>query len=235
MIQFNCPSCKTTTRVGDNAAGKKGKCPVCGNVVSIPPASTDDDAAEWYYQVMGEETGPVSAAQLKQLAQRGEIRRDTYVRKGADGNWTTADHIRGLFNEPAPHASDTTKPSTDAAMPQHRKRAVATKAARAYEVTSEPTKHRYPFLLLLAAVYRILAGVVIGLGVVAVIVIMVVRGPSGFPTAIITMAVCVAAGLPMLICAEVIRVFLDMEQNTRQTNDLLRAVIVGLDQLSDEE
>ncbi len=34
--------------------------------------------------------------------------------------------------------------------------------------------------------------------------------------------------------AEVIRVFLDMERNTRETNEILRAGLVGLGSLADQ-
>lgn len=38
-IEFPCPSCQRTLRVGDDAAGKQAKCPQCGNIVPIPAAT----------------------------------------------------------------------------------------------------------------------------------------------------------------------------------------------------
>jgi len=35
-IEFSCTSCQHLVRVGDNAAGKKGKCPHCGTILQIP-------------------------------------------------------------------------------------------------------------------------------------------------------------------------------------------------------
>jgi hypothetical protein len=35
-IEFGCTSCRQLVRVGDNAAGKKGKCPHCGTILQIP-------------------------------------------------------------------------------------------------------------------------------------------------------------------------------------------------------
>jgi hypothetical protein len=59
--------------------------------------------SQWFYQVMGEQIGPVSAAGLRKLAQGGAISRDTLVRKGPDGTWVLAERVRGLFS-----ASDAT-------------------------------------------------------------------------------------------------------------------------------
>jgi hypothetical protein len=57
--------------------------------------------AEWFYQVMGEEVGPVSGLDLRDLAQRGIIDRSTLVRKAPDGDWVLADRVQGLFSLPA--------------------------------------------------------------------------------------------------------------------------------------
>ena len=53
---------------------------------------------QWYYKVLGQETGPVSSAELKELAESGFLTPDVEIRKGADGNWVAADQIRGLFD-----------------------------------------------------------------------------------------------------------------------------------------
>lgn len=39
-IKFNCSTCNTTINAPDAAAGKKGKCPTCGNVMQIPATSS---------------------------------------------------------------------------------------------------------------------------------------------------------------------------------------------------
>jgi hypothetical protein len=54
--------------------------------------------AEWYFQVMGEVTGPVSWDELEQKARHGEIGLETEVREGADGPWIAASHVAGLFD-----------------------------------------------------------------------------------------------------------------------------------------
>lgn len=40
MIEFNCPSCQAAIRVKDEMAGHQGKCPTCGNVITVPIATT---------------------------------------------------------------------------------------------------------------------------------------------------------------------------------------------------
>ena len=39
MIEFSCPGCGTKVRVKDDAAGKRGKCPKCGKLVTVPAAA----------------------------------------------------------------------------------------------------------------------------------------------------------------------------------------------------
>lgn len=52
---------------------------------------------QWYYQIMGEACGPVSFSHLQQLARRGVVSRDTWVRQDVDGEWIAADHLAALF------------------------------------------------------------------------------------------------------------------------------------------
>ena len=41
-IQVTCPACGKVLRVSDSAAGKKGKCPGCGNAIQVPMVSQQD-------------------------------------------------------------------------------------------------------------------------------------------------------------------------------------------------
>ena len=54
-------------------------------------------ATEWYFRAQGKEWGPVSGSKLRSLAQNSQIGADTYVRKGADGDWVPAKRVKGLF------------------------------------------------------------------------------------------------------------------------------------------
>jgi len=55
-------------------------------------------ASQWFYQVMGKQIGPISAADLRNLAQGGTIAGDTLVRKAPDGAWVLAERVQGLFS-----------------------------------------------------------------------------------------------------------------------------------------
>ena len=60
---------------------------------------------DWFYQVMGQDIGPVSPAELKAKVDNGQIQADTMVRKGTDGKWLFAGRVKGLIpvpDEPPP-------------------------------------------------------------------------------------------------------------------------------------
>ena len=57
-------------------------------------------AESWHYKLMGEEIGPISSQQLKELAQNGTIDFDTPLRKSSSDSWNRASKVRGLFDGP---------------------------------------------------------------------------------------------------------------------------------------
>src|SRR5262245_24040840 len=58
-------------------------------------------ASQWFYKIMGEESGPISARQLLAKAQSGEVGIDDLVRKHVDGHWVRAENVLGLFDTPS--------------------------------------------------------------------------------------------------------------------------------------
>jgi predicted Zn finger-like uncharacterized protein len=44
-MQVTCSNCQSKIRVPDSAAGKKGKCPKCGNIIAIPALAAPEDVA----------------------------------------------------------------------------------------------------------------------------------------------------------------------------------------------
>jgi len=73
-------------------------------------------ASEWFYQTMGKQVGPISSAQLRDLAQCRTILPDTLVKKAPGGEWVLADRVRGLFATPglpppSPPTLSTRKPT----------------------------------------------------------------------------------------------------------------------------
>ena len=58
--------------------------------------------SEWYYQnASGRQVGPVTASQLKQMANKGTVEGETLVKKG-EGSWVKAIKVRGLFDSQTP-------------------------------------------------------------------------------------------------------------------------------------
>lgn len=68
-------------------------------------------SVEWYYQLMGEEIGPLSASALKEKAATGDIQWDTFIRKGRDGQWVSAWRVKGLFDKTKKFHTETTSKS----------------------------------------------------------------------------------------------------------------------------
>ena len=59
-------------------------------------------ADEWYYSVQGNRFGPVGAAELRQLADSGQLSHSDLVWKEGLQSWATASKVKGLFAKPAP-------------------------------------------------------------------------------------------------------------------------------------
>lgn len=54
---------------------------------------------QWYCSIGGQETGPLSAQQLKALASKGHLSPEDLVRATSSGGWIPAKRIKGLFSE----------------------------------------------------------------------------------------------------------------------------------------
>jgi len=59
---------------------------------------------EWYYAKENKQHGPVSAAELKQLADRGQLRPSDLVWREGMEEWIAAKKVKGLFEEGTPAA-----------------------------------------------------------------------------------------------------------------------------------
>jgi hypothetical protein len=53
--------------------------------------------ADWYYAKAGKQFGPISSAQLKQMAQSGELMPDDLVFQEGGTQWVAASTVKGLF------------------------------------------------------------------------------------------------------------------------------------------
>jgi hypothetical protein len=52
----------------------------------------------WFYQVIGQEIGPVAFTELQQLARDGKISPETLVRRAEGSRWLLAERVSGLFD-----------------------------------------------------------------------------------------------------------------------------------------
>jgi len=111
-------------------------------------------ASQWFYQVMGNDVGPVSGAELKDLAQRGVISGETLVRKAPDGTWVLAERLQGLL----PTSNVTPSRSEEAPLP------------------NPPRSENTPRALLVLAAVGAGAGI-LALAVSLVVAVFVLRNP----------------------------------------------------------
>lgn len=59
-----------------------------------------DSSGSWHYSTDGSQHGPISSAELKELARRGALGPTDLVWKAGMDNWIPASKVRGLFPEP---------------------------------------------------------------------------------------------------------------------------------------
>src|SRR4051794_33906008 len=55
---------------------------------------------DWYYARGGTHQGPVTPAQLKQMAQSGDLKPDDLVFQEGGTQWVAASTVKGLFDKP---------------------------------------------------------------------------------------------------------------------------------------
>ena len=85
-------------------------------------------AVEWFCQVSGEQLGPLSARQLKTMAQRGQLTPDSQVRQGSNGKWVPAGRVKGLFS--SPDSSEAWSDSSEVPMAQPAAQSAAAPTAK---------------------------------------------------------------------------------------------------------
>jgi TM2 domain-containing membrane protein YozV len=56
---------------------------------------------EWYVQISGFTSGPLSASDLKKLVEKGKLTPETPIRKEGQETWSKAGKVKGLFGEKA--------------------------------------------------------------------------------------------------------------------------------------
>src|SRR4051812_42615913 len=80
-------------------AGGPVRCPHCCTLLGDPvepPAEALSDA--WYYQVLGQQIGPMTFLDLQQQVRDGKVTPETLVRRAPKGRWLSAEQVTGLCN-----------------------------------------------------------------------------------------------------------------------------------------
>jgi len=116
-------------------------------------------STEWYYVRNGVQTGPVSTAELKQLADGGQLRPEDLVWQDGMRDWAQAGKVKGLFEaKPAPAAAPAptapaaatpaaTQPVAAVAQPVVAAPAQAVASVRTGAARPAPSKHLFDFAI----------------------------------------------------------------------------------------
>jgi len=121
---------------------------------------------QWYYARDDEQHGPISSAELRQLASTGTIGPDDYVWREGMEEWAPAGRVKGLF---PPHvtaaAENSPQPDMGAASPSAEAPPEQPLVPAAVDVISKPPKSAAS----LAAVLRLVQGILWGVCVVVIL------------------------------------------------------------------
>jgi hypothetical protein len=98
-----CPSCRTSLKAPDNAAGQQLRCPKCGGLIGAHRLEAGGGAPlvvpepSFFYTVNRQKVGPVPLFHLRRLASAGQLRpADMVLREGAR-TWVEAGTVADLF------------------------------------------------------------------------------------------------------------------------------------------
>jgi hypothetical protein len=200
--------------------------------------------AEFFCREGNAEYGPLSADELRTLAASGLLTAAGEVRKGRQGNWLPATNVQGLFSpiseSAEPDAADegTAVVEEGDEQPFAELAAVAAPEPLAVPIETAPAgideAERYPGLRLVALYYKTAAlvvsagGVIGGFGIVIWSLANGMRWPELIVPVLWGMLLAIAGAVLAIILwsfAELIRLFVDLELNTRRTAPAVAAML----------
>jgi hypothetical protein len=202
--------------------------------------------AEFFCREGNAEYGPLSADELRTLAASGRLTAAGEVRKGRQGNWLPATNVQGLFTPVSESAESDVADEVTAVIDEGDEQPFAELAAvAAPEPLAVPSEvapagideaERYPGLRLVALYYKT-AALVVGVGgIVAAfgIVIWSLTNGMRWPALIVPVlwGILLAIGGAVLAIilwsvAELVRLFVDLERNTRRTASGVATMLRG--------
>ena len=180
-------------------------------------------AANWYYAKNNEKHGPFESVELKKLAAIGTILRDTPVWKIGANEWVKASAVTGLFV----HASIDVPPfdeqpaewSPSAATQPPESQALASDSSfssgSVVAVQNTKTKKKFPNLVFLAEIFRMIAIVCVVIGglIAGLCVFLCVESAAvaeNFLDPLVPLIIGVANLLAFMVVAMLYRVFAEM-------------------------
>jgi hypothetical protein len=83
--------------VHDQEAPQSAARPIA-QIAPLLHAPANQTALEWYCEIMGQELGPMTFADLRSMASAGQVTREDKVRRGVDGFWMAASLCEGLLD-----------------------------------------------------------------------------------------------------------------------------------------
>ena len=125
-IETICKKCARKLSVADQYAGKRARCPQCGNVYEVPQKTGGDvdvfagvdqsnpaakaanvGSLQWSMKTPdGSEYGPVSKEELDQWLREGRISADCFLKSSATGKWQPAADVYQMLR------SSSSRPTT---------------------------------------------------------------------------------------------------------------------------
>lgn len=178
-------------------------------------------ATQWYVTVEGEQKGPLTGAQLKQLVREGKVTPDTPLSMTEDGKMVPASQVKGLFDTeiappPPPQHEGKLQPCPDCERPVSSSAATCPGCGCPLEAPAKLQDNKYPALVFIAGLSKFFTVIVPILCLVGLFVVLNADVPGKEETAISIVVYMVLAPLFMWGSAELILLLIDVESNTRR-------------------
>jgi hypothetical protein len=205
--------------------------------------------ADFFYRYGPNELGPLTVPELRTLVASGQIIPSGEIRKGRQTPWVPADSVQGLF--PALETAVAGPPDAEEAQALSEEPGEPVDDLAAFQDAIEESEieprrivesARYPNLRKSAAYYEGLGWLVVVVGTLGIASLFVAGAwlPKGPITFGIAAAIILSAVLTVMLvvilrsAAELIRVQIDIELNTRQTASAVFALLHGHRNRSDD-
>lgn len=196
--------------------------------------------AGWIVRINGANSGPISAAVLKQMAVAGEIDPSTMVRREDSEAWNPAGKIKGLF--PVADSMNDPPPLSDFSMPTDGVNRGVPEMKTAMGLQAEPPtpysprkiskaigehhsgsgKRRYRMIEIYAMVFRVFGIVVVVCGVLAALLTITLNPPSLLDAIVLGLGMIVGSALiafSLLLSSQMIKLVLDVAGDIKQIAD----------------